>query len=97
MKNSLRMGIASLFMTTTLTACIVPTGHGDYDVILPPPLPVVIDLGPDRYYQRDGYYYFYEGDRWQYSRDRNGYRYDLPRSHWPHETRPGRDHGYDRR
>ena len=39
MKNSLRMGIASLFMTTTLTACIVPTGHGDYDVILPPRFP----------------------------------------------------------
>lgn len=87
MKRLSRFVIAILFAVTMLTACIVPTRNGGVAVILPPPLPVIVDVGPDRYYYQDGYHYYYHGDRWQYSRERNGSRMDLPRSHWPREIR----------
>jgi len=54
---------------------------------LPPPLPSIVELGPDRHYRQGGYNYYYHGDRWQYSRDGSDYRSDLPRSHWPNEIR----------
>lgn len=54
---------------------------------LPPPLPAIVELGPDRCYQQGGYNYYYNGERWQYSRDHYSPRSDLPRSHWPNEIR----------
>jgi len=54
---------------------------------LPPPLPSIVELGPDHIYQQGGYNYYYRGDRWQYSRDGSDSRSDLPRSHWPNEIR----------
>ena len=87
MKSLSRLVLISLFVVFMLTACIVPSRHGGVDVLLPPPLPMVIDLGPDRYYHQNGYNYYYQGDRWQYSKDRDGSRSDLPRSHWPREIR----------
>lgn len=87
MKSLSYMVFTLLFAMSILTACIVPSGRGGFDVLLPPPLPVILDLGPDRYYYQDGYHYYYQGDRWQYSRERNGSRSDLPRSHWPNEIR----------
>ena len=54
---------------------------------LPPPLPAIVELGPDRHYRQGGYDYYYHGDRWQYSRDRSDSWSDLPRSHWPNEIR----------
>lgn len=54
---------------------------------LPPPLPSIVELGPDRRYQQGGYNYYYDGDRWQYSIDRSDFRSDLPESHWPNEIR----------
>ncbi|MDA8415067.1 MAG: hypothetical protein M0023_14915 [Desulfobacteraceae bacterium] len=86
--NSLsRMLITSLFALSLLSACIVQSRHGGVGVLVPPPLPVIVELGPDRHYHHDGYDYYYVGDRWQYSRDRGAERYDLPRSHWPREIR----------
>ena len=87
MKNLSRMVLTSIFVVSLLTACIVPSRHGGVDVLLPPPLPVIVDLGPDRYFYQNDYHYYYEGDRWQYSRERGGPRSDLPRSHWPNEIR----------
>jgi len=55
--------------------------------VLPPPLPSIVELGPDRHYQQGGYNYYYLGDRWQYSRDRSDSWSDLPKSHWPNEIR----------
>lgn len=54
---------------------------------LPPSLPSIVELGPDRYYQQGGYIYYYYGDRWQYARDHYSPRSELPRSHWPNEIR----------
>ncbi len=45
------------------------------------------------YYGYNGYHYFYTGDRWYYSSARDGQRSELPRSHWPRETR---HRGWDR-
>ena len=87
MKSLSRMVLVSLFTLSMLTACIVPSRHGGVEVLLPPPLPIIVDLGPDRHYQQDGYHYYYEGDRWQYSRDRDSSRLELPKSHWPTEIR----------
>ena len=74
-----------------LLACVVaPRPGGGLEVI--PILPLVLELGDDNYYEQGGYHYFYSNDRWYYSNSRNGDRRELPRSHWPRETRH-RDHG----
>jgi len=53
-----------------------------------PILPVILELDVDQpYYEQSGYHYFYSNDRWYYSDSRNGARRELPRSHWPRETR----------
>jgi len=58
---------------------------------LPPPLPAIVELGPDRFFQQGGYNYYYYGDSWQYSRDQYSPRSNLPRSHWPNEIRRSGD------
>jgi hypothetical protein len=61
-----------------------------------PALPAVVELGPDPYYQSGGYIYLYRNDRWQYATSRSGPWADLPRSHYPRETRfRGRDRDRD--
>jgi hypothetical protein len=85
--NSLsRMVLVSLFAVSMITACVI-SPRGDVGLLLPPPLPFIVDIGPDRYYQHEGYHYYYEGDRWLYSRDRGGARVELPRSYYPREIR----------
>ena len=97
MKRLSRMLLVSLFAASMLTACIVPSGRGGV-VLLPPPLPVIVDLGPEPYYVHQGYFYYYNDNRWQYSRDRSGPWTELPRSHWPKEIRRGGGgQGHDRR
>lgn len=83
-----------------LSACVmVPDGRGPgVSVgigIAVPALPLVVELGSDPYYRQGGYTYFYDSDRWRYSESRSGPWVDLPRSHYPRETR-FRDRG-DRR
>jgi hypothetical protein len=85
---------ASFFI---LTSCVVsPRRGGGLEVV--PILPVVVELDADQpYYEQDGYHYHYADDRWQYSTSRNGPWMELPRSHWPKETRwRGRDRNRDR-
>ena len=86
MKSLSRMVLVSIFAVSMLTACIV-SPRGGVGLLLPPPLPFVVDIGPDRYYQHEGYHYYYEGDRWLYSSARGGARLELPRSHYPREIR----------
>ena len=52
-----------------------------------PVLPAVVEIGDDAYYTQGGYHYFYTGDSWFYATSRDGERHELPRSHWPRETR----------
>lgn len=86
MKNTARIMLNSLFMLSMLTACIV-TPRGEVGLLLPPPLPFIVELGPEPYYVNQGYQYYYNDNRWLYSRDRRGPWTDLPRSHWPNEIR----------
>ncbi len=82
-----------------LTACVmVPRRGGGVQII--PILPVLVELDVNEpYYTQDGYYYYYSENRWNYATSRRGPWTELPRSHWPHETRwRGRDRTreYDR-
>lgn len=64
--------------------------------IVAPPLPRIVELGRDPYFQHRGYYYYQRNDgRWRYATSRSGPWSDLPRSHYPGEVR-FRD-GADRR
>jgi len=78
--------LVALPLTLLLTGCMVATGRdGELEVI--PVLPSVVEIGPDAYYAYGGYHYFYDHDRWYYAPSREGPRRELPRSHWPRETR----------
>jgi hypothetical protein len=81
--------IALAFSTFILTSCMVrSTPGGGVEVI--PILPTVVELDMDvaePYYEHNGYHYFYTNQRWYYSSTRNGDRRELPKSHWPRETR----------
>lgn len=83
-----------------LSACIVaPVGRGPgvgVSVgIEVPALPLIVELGSDGYYVQGGYIYYYDNNRWRYATSRSGPWVDLPRSHYPRETRY-RDRGRDR-
>lgn len=90
-----------------LGACVVePIGRGDgggygygvgVGISVAPALPLVVELGPDPYYDQGGYTYFYDSGRWRYANSRSGPWVDLPRSHYPRETRfRDRSDGHDR-
>jgi hypothetical protein len=75
-----------------LSACVVsPDGRGPgvgVSVgIAVPALPLIVELGSDSYYVHGGYTYFYDNNRWRYAESRSGPWVDLPRSHYPRETR----------
>jgi hypothetical protein len=70
-----------------LTACIVTPTHHDGGIVVAPALPLVVELGTEPYYYQNGYYYYYNNARWSYSNSRSGPWVDLPRSHYPKETR----------
>jgi hypothetical protein len=97
MKSLSRMVLVSIFAVSMLTSCIV-SPRGEVGLLFPPPLPFIVELGPEPYYSHQGYQYYYNDNRWQYSRDRGGPWTELPRSHWPQEIRRGGgDRGYERR
>lgn len=89
MKSKLIVLASPAFM---LSACMVAPRHGGGMVIIPI-LPAIVELDDDSYYAHNGYHYFYSNDSWYYSSSRNGQRSELPRSHWPRETRR---RGWDR-
>ncbi len=84
--------IAAPLAALLLSACVVaPHGRG-YGAgvgigVSVPTLPLVVELGSDPYYYHGGYTYYYNNDRWRYADSRNGPWVELPRSHYPRETR----------
>jgi hypothetical protein len=93
MKNRVSKWSVLALGLAALTACVVATGpRGGVEVV--PVLPAVVELDVEPYYTYEGYVYFYSGDRWLYSTSRNGPWTELPRSHWPRETRR---RGWERR
>ncbi len=87
-KSFLALPLAALL----LSACVVaPVGRGrgvDIGVgIAVPALPLIVELGGDGYYAQGGYTYYYDNDRWRYAQSRSGPWVELPRSHYPRETR----------
>jgi hypothetical protein len=56
-------------------------------MVVAPALPLVVELGAEPYYYQGGYHYYYDNNRWSYSNSRSGPWTDLPRSHYPKETR----------
>ena len=82
----------TLVAALSLSACVVaPPGRGGA-VVVAPALPVVVELGFEPFYFYGGFHYFYDNGRWSYSRSRSGPWAELPRSHYPRETRfRGRD------
>lgn len=85
-----------------LSACVVaPASHGPR-VVMAPALPTIVVLSAEPYYYQSGYHYHYDNNRWLYSTSRSGPWTDLPRSHYPKETKfkgrgNGRDDGRDDR
>ena len=82
-----RMLIVAPLTALLLSACVVaPAGRGP-GMVVAPALPLVVELGVEPYYVQRGYYYHYDNNRWRYSNSRSGPWADLPRSHYPKETR----------
>jgi len=84
--------IAAPLAALLLSACVVaPDGRGHAVAvgigITVPALPLIVELGSDPYYDHGGYTYYYDNDRWRYATSRGGPWADLPRSHYPRETR----------
>ena len=98
--------LAAPLAALVLSACVVaPVGRGPGIGIgigiAVPTLPLIVELGSDPYYYQGGYTYYYDNSRWRYSDSRAGPWVDLPRSHYPRETRfrdrsEGRDRDRDR-
>lgn len=78
-----------------LSACILsPSRHGS-GMVLAPALPPIVELDVEPFYFQSGYYYHYDNNNWRYSKSRSGPWAELPRSHYPKETKFKR--GSDRR
>lgn len=90
-----RQVCAWLLGASLLWGClVVPGPHGPEVVV--PRLPPIVEL-VDPFYFYGGFYYYYHDDRWSYGRSRSGPWTDLPRGHYPRETRwKGRGGGRDR-
>ncbi|MBU0483801.1 MAG: hypothetical protein KKB30_04740 [Proteobacteria bacterium] len=66
-------------------------------VVSIPLLPPLVDLREEPYYNHSGYYYHFNNERWYYSRSKGGPWADLPRDHYPKETRyKGKKHRHDK-
>jgi len=92
MKNLRSMLLLTLVASFMLASCVLSPGPGGYGVEIAPALPPIVVLSVEPYYYQHGYHYYYQNDRWQYSRSRSGPWTELPRSHYPQETRhSGRD------
>lgn len=90
----MNLKLACLMPTVlVITGCMVESRPGG-GLSIVPILPAVVEVDDDSYYAHDGYHYFYTEDRWYYATTRTGPRMELPRSHWPRETRR---RGWDRR
>ena len=86
-----RILIVILIASALLAACaVVPAdrrGPGPGGVVIAPVLPSVVVLDADPYYFYGNFQYFFDNDRWYYSRSRRGPWTELPWDHYPRETR----------
>jgi len=82
-----RMLIVVPLTALLLTACVVTPADYGPGYVVAPALPLIVELGVEPYYYQHGYHYYYNNNRWSYSNSRSGPWVDLPRSHYPRETR----------
>jgi len=72
-------------------------GRGPAKIIIAPVLPPVVVLGKEPYYFYRDFQYFYNNNHWYYSKSKNGPWTELPRDHYPKETRyKGKNWKHDR-
>lgn len=77
-----------LLMTGTAMSMGSPPRPPGVDVVVSIPLlPPIVELREEPYYNHRGYYYYYDNDRWYYAKSKRGPWVDLPRGHYPKETR----------
>ena len=78
-----------LLTTLLLAGCVVAPVGREPDVVVAPPLPVIVEFDTYPYYYYGGFYYYYQDrDRiWRYSRYRGGPWTDLPHDRYPRELR----------
>ena len=94
--------IVAPLMALLLSACVVaPADHRGPGMVVVPALPLIVELGTEPYYYQGGYHYHYDNNGWRYSNSRSGPWTDLPRTHYPKETRfkgraDGRSEDHDR-
>ena len=111
MNRSIILALVMLVTSACLfSGCVVPADgyysdpYYDSGVTVVPALPYIVSLYEQPYYNYLGYYYFYNNQRWYYSRTQGGNWIALPRTHWPYDTtwkgrhfhNDHRDHKYDR-
>ena len=79
-----------------LWGCLVVPGPRGTAVVVPA-LPTIVELDVEPYYFYSGYYYYYNNDHWFYGHAKNGPWVELPRGHYPKETKwkgKGRGRGH---
>jgi hypothetical protein len=69
-----------------LSACMVSSRPGG-GVEIVPFLPAIVEVDLDGYYAHSGHHYYHSNGLWYYSTTKGGARKELPRSHWPQETK----------
>lgn len=82
-----RMLIVAPLMALLLTACVVTPSRYGSELVVAPALPLFVELSVEPYYFQSGFHYYYNNDRWSYAKSRSGPWTDLPRNHYPKETR----------
>jgi hypothetical protein len=106
-----RFLVVEMLAITLVAGCMVgpgPNGSTELGVglVVVPALPSVVVLEAEPYYQHADYYYYYQGDRWSYSRSRSGPWTDLPRDRYPKEVKyknqgnhgeKGENHGQEKK
>ena len=70
-----------------LSSCVVAPAEYGPEVVVAPALPLIVELDVEPFYYQRGYHYYYSNNSWRYSNSRSGPWTDLPRSHYPKETR----------
>lgn len=98
-----RMLIVAPLTALLLNACVLAPAERAPRMVVAPALPLIVELGVEPFYYQQGFHYYYDNSRWRYSNSRSGPWTDLPRRHYPKETRfkgrgndRGRDHNRDR-
>lgn len=82
-----RILLTAAFGLSILAGCIVYSGPQGSGVVVAP-LPAVVELDIDPFYFYRGFYYHYHDDHhWSYSPHREGPWKELPRGHYPKETK----------